>query len=101
MTIKHEGQVIPLESTLEIKTRNLHHPLHVKEVTPQLWVSQTPNLVRAYHWNGAFGTPEVEDVAAGIKIWEERNQKILRILAELIKKILIVVREYGGSAMIR
>lgn len=110
LTIKHEGQVIPLESTLEIKTRkikmrkiktpNFHHPLDIGDVTPQLWVSRTPKLVRAYHKNGAFRTPELEDVAARIQRWEERNQKTLSKLAGLIKRILIVVREYGGSAMV-
>lgn len=74
LTIKEEGQVVPLESTLEIQTRVFHKPLEIQDVAPQLWVSQTFKLVRAYHRKGTFQGPEVEDVTALIKRWEERNQ---------------------------
>ncbi|KAL9098975.1 MAG: hypothetical protein Q9163_005458 [Psora crenata] len=101
LTIKGEGQVIPLESTLEIKTRVIHKPLEIQEVAPQLWISQTPKLVRAYHSKGTFQRPEVEDVAALIKRWEERNQTGLRKLAALINKILNVVKGGGGNAIVK
>jgi hypothetical protein len=65
--IKEEGKVVPLELTLEIKTRVSHKPLEIQEIAPQLWVSQTPKLVRAYHQKGTFQTPVVEDIAATIK----------------------------------
>ena len=100
LTIKEEGQVVPLESTLEIKTRVSHKPLDIQEVAPQLWVSQTLKLVRAYHHRGLFQRPEVEDVAAPIKRWEERNQTDLRKLAALITKILNVVKGCGGNTAI-
>ena len=101
MTIKEEGQVVPLESTLEIKTRVLHKPLEIQEVAPQLWVSQTPKLVRAYHQNGTFQRPVVEDVAAVIKDWEKRKQNDLRKLAALIRQIINLVKECGGNAVLR
>lgn len=101
LNIKKEGQVVPLESTLEIKTRVVHRPLKIREVAPQLWVSQTPKLVRAYHKNGIFQTPEVEDVTAEIKRWEEVHQKDLRKLAILINKIIIVVKGCGGTATVK
>jgi len=101
LSIKGEGQVVSLESTLEIKTRVRHRPLEIQEVAPQLWVSQTPKLVRAYHLKGTFQRPEVEDVAALIKAWEERNQMDLRKLAALIGKILDVVKGCGGSALVK
>ena len=101
LTVKEEGQLVPLESTLEIKTRVSHKPLEIQEVAPQLWVSQTFKLVRAYHHKGTFQRPEVEDVAALIKTWEERNQKDLRKLAALITKILNVVKGCGGNAAVK
>ena len=101
LTIKEEGQVVPLESTLEVKTRVFHKPLEIKEIAPQLWVSQTPKLVRAYHNKGAFQGPKVEDVAAEIRRWEKRNQMDLRKLAALINKILNVVKGYGGNAIVK
>ena len=101
LTVKKEGQVIPLESTLEIKTRVSHKPLDIQEVAPQLWISQTLKLVRAYHQKGTFQRPEVEDVAALIKRWEDRNQTDLRKLATLITKILNAVKGCGGNAVVK
>ena len=101
LIIREEGQAVPLESTLEIKTRVSHKPLEIQEVAPQLWVSQTPKLVRAYHRNGTFQGPVVEDVAAAIHTWEERKQNDLRKLAALIRKIINLVKECGGKAVLK
>lgn len=101
LTIKTEGQAVPLESTIEIKTRVAHKPLAIQDVAPQLWISQTPKLVRAYHNRGTFQDPEVEDVAADIKKGEEANQADLRKLAALINRILNVLRGKGGHAMVK
>ncbi|MCJ1405901.1 hypothetical protein MMC11_009132 [Xylographa trunciseda] len=101
LAIKEEGQAVPLESTLEIKTRVFHKSLEIQEIAPQLWVSQTPKLVRAYHQNGIFQRPMIEDVAAIIKSWEERKQNDLRKLAALIRKIISLVKECGGNAVLK
>ena len=101
LTIKLEGQVIPIEKTLEIKTRIFRKRLDISEVAWQLWISQTPKLVRAYHDKGVFLDPKVEDVAAQIKGWEGRNQANLTKLAVLIRKIIAVVKDSGGNAMVR
>ena len=100
LVIKQEGEVIPLESTLEIKTRVFHKPLDFQEVAPQLWISQTPKLVRAYHRNGTFQCPVVEDTTVEIKSWEERKQNDLRKLAALIRKIVDIVKECGDNAVL-
>ncbi|KAG9228956.1 hypothetical protein BJ875DRAFT_524765 [Amylocarpus encephaloides] len=101
MTIKKEGSEVPLESTLEIKTRVSHKPLGIQEILPQLWVSQTPKLVRAYHQKGTFQTPVVEDIAATVKCWETQHQNDLGKLAALIKKIINLVKECGGNAVLK
>lgn len=101
LVIKEEGRMVPLESTLEIKTRVSHKPLDIEEVAPQLWASQTPKLVRAYHQKGTFHTPVVEDIAVQIKHWEERKQKDLMKLAALVRKIISLVKECGGNAVIK
>lgn len=101
LTIREEGRIVPLESTMELKTRVFHKPLQLREVVPQLWVSQTPKLVRAYHTKGTFQVPEVEDVAVQVKRWEEGNQNNLRKLAALIGKILQLVKGCGGYAAVR
>ncbi|KAF2110929.1 hypothetical protein BDV96DRAFT_603534 [Lophiotrema nucula] len=101
LVIREEGQVVPLPSTLEVKTRVAHRPLAFEDVVSQLWVSQTPKLVRAYHTKGVFAVPKVEDVAVQIKAWEDQNQKDLRMLAGLIGKIRDIVRESGGRAILK
>jgi hypothetical protein len=101
LIIKEEGQVVPLETTLEIKTRVSHKPLKIQEIAPQLWISQTPKLVRAYHYKGTFQGPEVEDVAVQIRLWEEGNQNYLRKLAALINRIRNVVKGCGGNAIVK
>ncbi|KFY98473.1 hypothetical protein V500_01658 [Pseudogymnoascus sp. VKM F-4518 (FW-2643)] len=50
---------------------------------------------------GTFPVPEVEDVAADIKTWEEGNQRDLRKLAALISKIIGVVKGCGGNAIVK
>ena len=101
LTIKEEGTVVPLESTLEIKTRVSHKPLEIQEIAPQLWVSQTPKLVRAYHEKGTFRAPVVEDITTTIKGWEAQKQNDLKKLAALIKKIINLVKECGGNAVLK
>ena len=100
LTIKREGRVVPRESTLEIKTRVFHKPLNLPEVAPQLWVSQTPKLVRAYHQRGKFSTPKVEDMTAAVKDWEQTHQGDIKRLIALISRILRVTRNWGGSSTI-
>lgn len=57
--------------------------------------------MRAYHRKGIFQGPEVKDVAALIKRWEERNQTDLRKLATLINKIFNVVKGYSGNTTVK
>jgi len=97
LAVRREGQVVSLESTLEIKTRVSHKSLPIEEVAAQLWVSQTPKLVRAYHRNGTFEDPRVEDVAGVVKKWESDHQPHLRKLVALIGRILSVVKEWAGA----
>ncbi|KAH8893031.1 geranylgeranyl pyrophosphate synthetase [Thozetella sp. PMI_491] len=100
LAVREEGTPVPHKSTLEIKTRVTHKPLEIRDVAPQLWVSQTPNLVRAYHDRGLFQKPVVENVSSEIKKWEDANQKDLRELAALISKIVAVVKDRGRNATI-
>ncbi|KAG6049240.1 hypothetical protein E4U39_006335 [Claviceps sp. Clav50 group G5] len=101
VTIMLRGKTIPLMSTLDIKTRSLTRPERFAEVAPKLWVSQTPKFVQAFHLRGQFGTPGVRDVRAGIREWERDNQKNLRTLGALIGKIITVMKECEGRAILR
>jgi hypothetical protein len=101
LRIRMEGFVVPNKSTLEIKTRAAARPIDFTEVATQLWVSQTPNLVRAYHTMGLFREPTVEDVSGEIRGWELGNQGDLRRFAALIKEILRISREIGGRMVLK
>ncbi|KFY32063.1 hypothetical protein V493_00551 [Pseudogymnoascus sp. VKM F-4281 (FW-2241)] len=90
------------EVSLHIDFGVVYKRIEIHDVAPQLWISQTPKLVRAYHHRGTFPVPEVEDVAADIKTWEESNQEDLRKLAAaLISKIIGVVKGCGGNAIVK
>lgn len=101
LTVKEEGKAVPNEATLEIKTRIAHKPLSIQEVIPQLWIAQTPNLVRAYHNNGLFRRPGVEDLTAEIKAWEDGHQKDLARLVGVIRRIIEVVGRNGGKGVVK
>lgn len=100
LIIKKEGRVTPRASTLEIKTRASHNRLHFAAVAAQLWASQTPKLVSAYHENGRFSTPSVTDVATAIQDWEKKHQDSIAKFVALINHILRVTRSWGGSSTI-
>lgn len=101
LTLRRGGQVVPLESTLEIKTRASHASFNMSHILPQLWVSQTPKLVCAYHTKGLFPPPEVVDIEPQVKEWELLHQPELEKLAVLIRRVLSVIREWGEGATIR
>lgn len=101
LKVQSGGQTVPLDSTLEIKTRAIKNVPHFNDIAPQIWASQTPNLVLAYHYRGKFHTPEVEDVACQIKSWENANQSDLQKLGGLVKRITEIAKEYGGEAIVQ
>lgn len=98
--IKKTGQAVQLASTLEIKTRVDYRPIRISELVAQLWVSQTAQLVRAYHnKKGLFQVPTVEDASAEIKNWENENQQSLRTLVAVIREIIRVVKPHGCATI--
>jgi hypothetical protein len=101
LKIQHSGHSIPTSSTLEIKTRVGHRPLSVAEVASQLFFSQTPRLVRAYHQGGIFQTPAVEDVTSEVGQWAQQHEEDLKRLGGLVRKIVETVKGYGGKATLK
>jgi hypothetical protein len=99
LTVHKEGRKIALQSTLEIKTRVHHKPLSVADVAPQLWISQTPKLVRAYHDRGKFKVPVVEDVTSALQQWERSTQQPLRRLAALLARLVAAGKHHRYSTI--
>ncbi|KAI0516863.1 geranylgeranyl pyrophosphate synthetase [Xylaria bambusicola] len=100
LVVRREGQNVPLDRTLEIKTRAVHRPLNIQEAAPQLWISQTPKLVRAYHKGGRFQEPKVDDLTTAIQKWQADNQVQLGRLLGLIHRLIDVVKNYGNRATV-
>ncbi|KAK8022857.1 hypothetical protein PG991_006738 [Apiospora marii] len=100
LTIRQEGKEVPIESTLEIKTRVAHKPLSITDVASQLWFSQTPKLVRAYHRKGMFQLPQVEDVTMELKDWKRSHQIVLNKFVFLLENILKAVKGIDGRAVV-
>ncbi|CAI0645625.1 unnamed protein product, partial [Colletotrichum noveboracense] len=94
ITVVTEGnQPTDVELTLEIKTRAASRKLATEDVLPQLWLSQTPLLVVAYHHQNYFHDVKVRDMRQEVRDWEATNRTILRKLAYLISLIRQVVEK--------
>lgn len=100
LMVTEAGSEVPLEWTMELKTHGASNPIDLNHVIPQLWVSQTPNLVLAFHRDGRFRVPPTDRVTNKISKWQKENYNDLRALGELIKRIISVVKESGGSALV-
>ena len=100
LRVGEAGQFVPRESTLDIKTRIQHDPMTISQIAPQLWISQTPHLVRAYHEDGVFPEPQVRNVSMAVRKWEQDHQSELGKLGRLIKKIIAVTKALGGKSTV-
>ena len=56
--------------------------------------------MHAYHRRGIFENPTAEDVTAEIRNWEVCRQSDLRKLAALIRRIIDLVKDCGGIAVL-
>ncbi|KAJ8119620.1 hypothetical protein ONZ43_g3471 [Nemania bipapillata] len=101
LVVRREGVTVPLSHTLEVKTRAIHRHLSIQDIAPQIWLSQTPKLVRAYHQKGTFKEPKVEDVASDIERWQEKDQAKLKTFAALIRKVLDIAKRCDNKATVR
>ncbi|EHK48442.1 hypothetical protein TRIATDRAFT_290144 [Trichoderma atroviride IMI 206040] len=80
----------------------MNRMLDMADVTPQLWISQTPTLVIGYHQYHMFNNVQMRNVKQEIQDWETANQTALRKLALLIKKISQVVgRSSDRNAIVK
>lgn len=56
------GTEIDQATTIEIKTRAAHNVLNMESVLAGLWMSQTPNMITAYHKDEQFDNVQILDV---------------------------------------
>ncbi|KAI0192978.1 hypothetical protein EV127DRAFT_452443 [Xylaria flabelliformis] len=97
LTIRREGRTVPVDRTLAIKTRALCEEFSSDDAIPQLWISQTPNLVRAH----LLRQPDIKNMTKEIQTWQKKNRGDLKRLAALIRKIISVAKSCGNRAKVR
>lgn len=90
--IRTGGSEVDQAAVVEIKTRAVHKVLDMDVMLPRLWISQTPNLIAAYHKGGRFNNVQILDVRKDIAGWEEQNSVNLRKLDTVIRQIIETVR---------
>lgn len=95
--VRRGGRAIPPHAIFELKTRGIHKKDedHLAENLPRCWLAQIPFFILALHEWGLF-KPEnitVEDVRPHIAQWQENNQVLLSLLANLLKKLVVLARD--------
>ena len=94
LIVRNTGREVDQKDMIEIKTRAAHKKLDMASVLPRLWMSQTPNLVAAYHHKGGrFDDVEVLQLGQAIGNWEEQNVANLQKLNGLIRRIIDTVKK--------
>ena len=95
--IRRQGSEIDQQAVLDIKTRASKKLLDMESVLPRLWMSQTTNLIAAYHEGGRFADIRILDVGKEIEQWKERHEIELRKLDTLVRCIIAIVKDTNGK----
>ncbi|KAI9766467.1 MAG: hypothetical protein M1840_006574 [Geoglossum simile] len=91
------GRTVPLSSIVEIKTRSIKKLFQIKDVIPQLWLSQTPYLYLGYHNAGNFERVDKHAMSAEYARWEDDHQEQIRKLVGLLKKLREIAEGVEGK----
>lgn len=114
LEVRDAGSKTPQETIFDLKTRSIKRRDEdtLGEQLSRLWVSQTPNLILAYHERGIFRDVQIKNVTEEVQVWEEQNQSSLGRFFSLLRHIvdtalsyrnegLEIVRLTGGNLEIR
>ena len=97
LNVSRAGYKISDASTIDIKTRAAHKPLDLETVLPRLWMSQTRNLIAAYHKGGYFNDIQIKDVSSDIERWEVQHAQDLQKLSSVVEYIIRTVKESSSK----
>jgi len=81
------GRYVPPASIAEAKSKKRGKNLGMKEVTSQMWFSQTKHLITGYHVEGNFERVKHVDMLPKLEEWETKHQSQLKKLLSLLSKI--------------
>jgi hypothetical protein len=104
LQILEGGSLVPADVIAEVKARAAHRALVMGDVMPQLWFSQTPRLLVAYHSKGllcgAVQNMEME-YSEALKKWEDQHRRELGKMAWLLRIIVDAVGKLDGRAELK
>lgn len=118
VTIVDGGENIPHEALLELKTRFKFskYPFELEDKIFDLWMSQTPNFLLASYQTagpkrfgvhasqprlGEFVKFDIKPMADTLREWESKNEKTLRRLSILLRKVVEAVKNMHAPCVVR
>jgi hypothetical protein len=104
VTLTRGSGSVPQSAVFDLKTRSIkkkYHDTTVSDQIPRLWIRQIPSFILAYHERGLFRSEEVtvHNVQPDVAKWEKDNERDVRKLIALIKKIADFVKVTPGQKL--
>lgn len=100
--VVERGRLVDLGSIAEIKSRNQKSKLKMKDIIPQLWISQTQKLFVGYHKEGLVEKKPLRGgMATHFRQWEAANQDQLKRMVGAINGIKDAVKEKKGGKSVQ
>lgn len=105
LQVINRGRTVPDSSVAEIKCRKHSYPnsnYTFRPLWPQLWISQTKNVMVGYHTDGKITVSiPVQDVTDELEKWEIENNQRLRNMIQVIKTAKqFAMNVKGGKCML-
>ena len=116
VTFVQGGQEIPHAAVLELTTRSkfAKRPFDIEQKLADLWISQTPNFIEAYHQSvghkiynqpglqqGKFEVIKVKSMGEQLAKWETANAVALGKLAMVLRQVIQEAKKAQGPCIVR
>ena len=116
VTVVPGGQKVPHAAVLELTTRSkfAKRPNVIEQKMADLWISQTPTFIEAYHQGvgykaynrhgsqqGKFEDIKVRSIGDLLTEWETTNAKVLGKLATVLRQVVLGVKKARSPCIVR
>ena len=116
VTVVQGGQMVPDAAVLELTTRSAFakRPIVIEQRMADLWISQTPTFIEAYHrgvgykaysqhgsQQGKFEDIKVKSIGDLLTKWETTNAKTLGKIATVLRQVVLVVKKAQSPCIVR
>ena len=113
MTVVQSGQKVP-HAAVTTRSTFAKRPFVIEQKMADLWISQTPTFIEAYHrgvgykaYNqhgsrqGRFEDIKVKSIGDLLAKWETTNAKVLGKLATVLKQVVLGVKKARSPCIVR